>query len=97
MAEVALDRLERWFLEVITHPEGVSAGGRAARMSIDEVLRPSESLTASERVGIYAGMYFNRLIEVLEDEFPQSFWPSAQLRRLRWRSRTATRWPPPSR
>lgn len=68
MTEVALDRLERWFLEVITHPEGVAEG--AARTSIDDVLRPSEALSASERVGIYAGMYFSRLIEVLEDEFP---------------------------
>jgi len=67
-----LDQLERWMQDVVTHPGGVDAGAAAstsARASIDDVFLPSQALTAAERVGVYAFMYFDRLIEVLEDEF----------------------------
>ena len=74
MSEPALDRLERWFLEVVTHPDGVEAGEEQARdqvpATIDELLLPSAQLTAAQRIGIYSGMYFARLVDVLEEDFP---------------------------
>ncbi|MEM7305603.1 MAG: DNA-binding domain-containing protein [Planctomycetota bacterium] len=72
MASAELDRLQRWFLEVVTHPAGVRAGEGAADpgLAIDEVIAPSESLDGERRIGLYAGMYFTRLFEVLEEDFP---------------------------
>ena len=72
----SLGALERWMQEVVTHPGGPGAGAssktaRAAlRASIEDVFLPSRELSSEERVGVYAGMYFSRLIEVLEEEFP---------------------------
>ena len=64
---------------VVMHPEGAEAGvkARAARTLLAEAARdprsvvlPSKSLTALERLGIYAHMYYARLIEVMEGEYP---------------------------
>jgi hypothetical protein len=71
-----LAALERWMQALVTHPEGVPAGARSAEAraalaaEIEDVFLPSRELTPAERVGVYAGMYFARLIEVLEAEFP---------------------------
>lgn len=74
MAEPRLDALQAWFLELVTHPEGVAAGARAGQRllarEVEELCLPSERLAASERVGIYADMYFLRLLEVLGEDFP---------------------------
>lgn len=62
--------------ELLTHPGGPGAGAAssAARSAlaatIPDVFLPSRELTSEERVGVYAEMYFMRLIEVLEEEFP---------------------------
>src|SRR5262245_34440817 len=62
--------------ECLTHPDGPRAGASspAARTAlaatIPDVFLPSRELSSEERVGVYAGMYFARLIEVLEEEFP---------------------------
>jgi hypothetical protein len=75
MAE-SLHALERWMQELLTHPDGPGAGAAspAARaalaVTIPDVFLPSRELTSEERVGVYAEMYFARLIEVLEEEFP---------------------------
>lgn len=75
MAE-RLERLERWVQEVITHPDGVGAGAasrpaeEALATTVESVVLPSATLSASERIGIYAGMYYLRLIEVLDGDFP---------------------------
>jgi hypothetical protein len=72
----SLGALERWMQELLTHPDGPRAGAaspaaRAALVAtIPEVFLPSRELTSEERVGVYAGMYFARLGEVLEEEFP---------------------------
>ena len=64
--------------QVVTHPDGVRDGLKSsdaiAEMGITlenlaETIRPSEALTAEERLGIYAGMYYLRLQEVLDDVF----------------------------
>ena len=74
MAEPGLDALQRWFLAAVTHPDGAAAGARTMDSvlprAIDDVCLPSERLAATERVGIYAEMYFLRLCEVLEQDYP---------------------------
>ncbi len=70
-----LDTLERWWMEVITHPDGVDVGSAtpSARAifdrSVEAVVEPSQSLSSEERLGIYSSMYFSRLFEVLEKDF----------------------------
>ena len=73
-----LDRLQRWFQAVITHPDGVVPGvlGPDARQhmelapdELERVVTRSRSLTAAERVAIYARAYHARLTECLETEF----------------------------
>jgi hypothetical protein len=71
----SLGALERWMQEVLTHPDGPGAGAAsstarsALAATIPDVFLPSRELTSEERVGVYAEMYFARLIEVLEEEF----------------------------
>jgi hypothetical protein len=72
----SLASLERWMQALLTHPAGPRAGAvspeaRAAlRAEIPDVFLPSRELSSEARVGVYAEMYFARLIEVLEEEFP---------------------------
>ncbi len=64
---------------VVMHPDGAAAGlksrparrllGLAAREP-EAVVLPSKSLSSVERLGIYAHMYFARLVEVMEAEYP---------------------------
>ncbi len=74
-----LDRLMRWMQAVVTHPGGVAAGADSAdaraelpggARAIGAVVEPSATLEPDERLSVYANMYFARLIEVLEDDFP---------------------------
>lgn len=79
MSDRTLDTLQRWVQEVITHPDGISAGieSPAARKQIgidaaqiDEVLKRSSRLGSVERLAVYGNAYFARLIECLGEEFP---------------------------
>ena len=74
-----LGRLQRWFQSAITHPNGVSGGLRSslarqnlpkADATIDDIVLPSKALDAQQRLSIYANMYFDRLAEILAEEFP---------------------------
>jgi len=74
-----LDRLERWMLEVVSHPEGVEAGFAAARSKgllppgtsvLEDVVPGNARLGAVEQLAIYAHMYFGRIGDVLAEEFP---------------------------
>jgi Putative DNA-binding domain len=74
-----LDRIQRWMQAVITHPGGAFHGVTSAdaRQEIDvpadeveRVIPRSRALPALERLQIYAGAYFARLLECLRDEFP---------------------------
>lgn len=56
-----LVRLQRWM------QDAVQTGATPAR--VDAVVLPSRALSAAERLGIYSGMYFSRLLEVLEQDF----------------------------
>lgn len=61
------------------HPEGAEAGlqARAAKgllpgaaRELESVVLPSKKLSSAERLGIYAHMYYARLVEVMEAEYP---------------------------
>jgi hypothetical protein len=74
-----LERLERWFSAAISHPEGARQGIRSERAAqllpeavsdLESIVLPSRSLNAMDRLSIYANMYFDRLVDVLADEFP---------------------------
>ena len=71
--------LERWMLEVVSHPEGVEAGFAAARSKgllppgtsvLEDVVPGNARLGAVEQLAIYAHMYFGRIGDVLAEEFP---------------------------
>ena len=75
----SLDRLERWMFEVVSHRGGVSAGLEAESAKrnlpigaehLEDIVEPSKSLSAAERLGIYASMYYWRLIDVLGEDYP---------------------------
>ncbi len=74
-----LSTLERWMQAVIMHPGGADAGleAKAARRLIargarepESVVLPSKQLSSVERLEIYAYMYYARLIEILQEEYP---------------------------
>jgi hypothetical protein len=78
-AAPGLDTLERWMQAVVMHPEGAAGGlrSRAARRLIasaardpQSVVLPSKSLSAVERLDLYAYMYYARLLEVMVAEYP---------------------------
>jgi hypothetical protein len=75
----SLDAVQRWFQAVVTHPEGVEGGAeseeaqrliRLQRGELEAVIRRSKSLTAAERMAIYANAYYARLLECMEAWFP---------------------------
>ena len=74
-----LARLQRWMQTVVAHPDGIAEGidSDEARDDIDvdsqqvaSVIRRSNRMTAIERLEVYAGAYYTRLLECLEAEFP---------------------------
>ena len=73
MSDVA--DLQRWFQRVVTDPGGAAAGAasdaaRAYADGVEAVVLPSASRSAAERIGVYADMYWLRLLDVLEQDFP---------------------------
>lgn len=77
--DVPLDRLQRWFQAVITHPLGVSRGlaSEGARSQIelesgdcDSLVTRSERLGAVDRMNVYANAYAARLLECLQSDYP---------------------------
>ena len=74
-----LETIERWMQAVVMHPEGAEAAvqSKPARRLLpqavthpESVVLPSKSLTSIERLGIYAHMYYARLLEILVAEYP---------------------------
>jgi hypothetical protein len=75
--ELPLERMQRWFQDVVVHPgtedEAVAAAeaqqvvplGRLA-----EAILPSKTLTPVERLGIYHGMYPMRMVEAMASDYP---------------------------
>jgi hypothetical protein len=73
---VPLDRLQRWMQAVVVHPGSTeaAAGAGAARAEMPpataaELIRPSRTMSAVERVGIYQGMYLLRMEEALAGDY----------------------------
>ncbi len=74
-----LERIQRWMETAVTHPDGVAAGmnSPSAREEVgvgadeaEEVVTRSKALTGVERLSIYGGAYYGRLLECLREEFP---------------------------
>jgi hypothetical protein len=74
-----LATLERWMQAVVMHDGGALAGVKArparaliaaAARDLEQVVLPSKQLSAAERLDIYAHMYYARLVEVMEGEYP---------------------------
>jgi hypothetical protein len=64
---------------VVMHPGGAEAGVRArparalitgAARDLESTVLPSKNLSSVERLEIYAHMYYARLVEVMEGEYP---------------------------
>jgi hypothetical protein len=79
MSATSLATLERWMQAVVMHPEGAAAGIRTkpakallaeAARDLGRVVLPSKQLTSVERLEIYAHMYYARLLEVMQGEYP---------------------------
>jgi len=74
--DVPLDRVQRWMQAVVVHPgsdeEAVASSDAQAevpRERIGDVILPSKTLTPTERIGIYHGMYPLRMHDALQDDF----------------------------
>ena len=72
-----LGRLQRWMQEVVVHPgaidEALASPGAEKEIpskELADVVLPSHSLTAAERVGVYHGMYLMRMEEALATDYP---------------------------
>ncbi|MDF1737862.1 MAG: DNA-binding domain-containing protein [Verrucomicrobiales bacterium] len=74
-----LERVQRWMLSVIAHPDGINEGADAteARRWIDagagqleSVVTRSRQLSASERLAVYGNAYYARLLDCLGEVYP---------------------------
>jgi len=72
-----LNRLQRWMQEVVVHQgtveEAVASAAAVKEIpaeSLSKIVRPSHSMTAAERIGVYHGMYLMRMEEALEADYP---------------------------
>jgi hypothetical protein len=72
-----IERLLHWMQAVITHPGGVEEGAEAAEareldpraaQELGSVVLPSRALSPAERLGIYSGMYVQRLLDCLRED-----------------------------
>jgi putative DNA-binding protein len=76
----ALQRTQELLWDLITAPEGAGQGlrdllrdGRFPEAEVGVVVRGDERLGALDRIDIYAGMYFHRLRDCLQEDFPRVF------------------------
>ena len=69
-----LERQQRLFWELIAAPEGVAAGwaalGDAERELAHALVCERAGMSATERLDVYANMYFFRILDVLKEDFP---------------------------
>ena len=74
-----VEQIERWMQTLVMHPQGVETGLQSdsaqalfplEKASLEGVVLPSRDLSALERISIYANMYYPRLLDVMEDDFP---------------------------
>jgi hypothetical protein len=71
--------LQQWMMRVVTHHDGIETGLQSAAAegvqpagggSLEDIVLPNDRLDSREQLQIYAFMYFARLIEVMEAEYP---------------------------
>lgn len=74
---IGLGRLQRWMQEVVVHPGTVEEALASATLDreiasepVERIVRPSHSMTSSERIGVYHGMYLLRMEEALAVDYP---------------------------
>lgn len=72
-----LDRMQRWLQAVVVHPgseaeavQSPDAQREVAAERIGDVILPSATLSPTERVGIYHGMYLLRMRDALAGDYP---------------------------
>ncbi len=70
-----LEAIQRFMLAAVSHEDGLEAGldssaarAAAAGREVEDLILPAATLTARERLGIYADMYYWRLIDVLAED-----------------------------
>ncbi len=75
--ELALGGLQRWMHAVVAHAGPLDEALRRREAAslvppsrVEDVVRPSATLTAAERIDIYHGMYRLRMAEALETDYP---------------------------
>jgi hypothetical protein len=70
--------LQRWFQAAIVHPGGVEVAAEdhhvrrllpARARALEDLLLPSERMSARERLDVYASSYFLRLRDVMKSDF----------------------------
>ena len=71
-----LSELQAWFLEHITHPEGVERASAEAKVDLGassyaQLIRVHRGMSPAARLEIYREAYFARLVECLADDYPQ--------------------------
>ena len=73
----ALAATQCWLQAVIVHPgeveDALAAPEAAAEVppsALEAMVRPSRSLAAAERVGVYHDMYLARMVEAMESDYP---------------------------
>lgn len=75
-----LQSLQTLFSELIRSPEGVARGasrlalkGELQAEDLSHIIALSDRMTPSERLDIYANMYFYRLHDCLSEDYPKTF------------------------
>jgi Putative DNA-binding domain len=75
-AVLPLDRMQRWLQAVIVHPgetkEALASTAAAAEVPaghVADVILPSATLTPTERLGVYHGMYLLRMHDALASDY----------------------------
>ncbi len=76
---IPLAQLQQLFHKLLRAPEGVQSGldemvarGELDRADLSFAIRGDDRLDPTERLDIYAGMYFYRLLDVLADEYART-------------------------
>ena len=76
--EGPLNLLQDWFSQVLMHPRSAADGVQAAAplqeklgaANVEELVTPSSTLSAVERLDLYQYAYHARLVECLADDYP---------------------------
>src|ERR1700742_1567380 len=72
-----LDQIQRAFFDVVRQPltddermRDMTLDGRSTHKIAEEIVKPNDRLTSSERIEIYNRVYWFRILSSLADDFP---------------------------